>query len=302
MPDEREDLGEPEMWWRGRYSTFWNKMLSEGQTDDDKSRESCPCACPCSSRKDSESRQDSIEDKIVYVMLLRACCWPRDCLFVSPPPLKYLKDLDSLVGMWNLKRKVLKWLIIGHQGNYNTAILEGPPGTGKTTAAKLIGHVFVRKLSKKYAHSTFVPMTANDLLGKYMGETPQKVQNFLTKNMGNVLFLDEASTFFTDGDLYARQALIQVMQFLGDHAQDIGIIIAGYEKEIKQHFLTADPGLPRRFPETARFTFRDYTPEELVQIFLRQASEEHDSVAEDAVGVLDNVIRTAYDNNLFLRE
>jgi hypothetical protein len=45
----------------------------------------------------------------------------------------------------------------------------------------------------------------------------------------------------------------------------ISIIFTGYEKDISEKLLSADPGLPSRFPH--RITFDDYNTEELAKIF-----------------------------------
>lgn len=58
----------------------------------------------------------------------------------------------------------------------------------------------------------------------------------------------------------------EMVAFLSQRTGSIAFIAAGYEKEMIQDFIPANPGIARRF--TYRVWLADYKPEELVNIYL----------------------------------
>ena len=147
-------------------------------------------------------------------------------------------------------------------------LFTGNPGTGKTTVARLVGRVFhsMGLLSK----GEVIEAERATMVGRYLGETEQKMQELLERSQGNVLFIDEAYTLCDNGEGdrkdFGCRVLECLLTALAEKNADRVIILAGYEKEMDR-MLDMNPGMRGRFPY--RFHFADYTADELVEIALR---------------------------------
>jgi len=109
-----------------------------------------------------------------------------------------------------------------------------------------------------------------DFVDQYLGGTDKKTLKLLKKNLGKVLFVDEAYSLITgDRDMYGIEALTTLNLFMSQHPNEIIIIFAGYKDLIEEKIFTAQPGLKRRF--MWNFSCEAYTPVELFEIFKLQA-------------------------------
>jgi SpoVK/Ycf46/Vps4 family AAA+-type ATPase len=139
----------------------------------------------------------------------------------------------------------------------------GPPGTGKTTVARLLGRIF-RALGL-LDHGEVKEVAREDLVGGYLGETAMKADRVVDEALGGILFVDEAYTLAPENpqDSFGREAIATLVKRMEDDRDRFVLIVAGYEDEMRG-FLRSNPGLSSRFPETIRFP--DYSPEELRRI------------------------------------
>jgi SpoVK/Ycf46/Vps4 family AAA+-type ATPase len=141
----------------------------------------------------------------------------------------------------------------------------GPPGTGKTTVARVIGKIF-------YAFGLLdlpevVEAQRSDLVGEYLGATGIKTNELIDSALGRVLFIDEAYSLVNEGDGQADRFGIEAVQTLLKRAEDdrenLIIILAGYEQQTEA-FLSSNPGLASRF--ATRIRFPTYPPTELLAL------------------------------------
>lgn len=111
-------------------------------------------------------------------------------------------------------------------------------------------------------------VTRTDLVSRYTGNSDKDTLEVLRKNMGKVLFIDEAYQLYnSDGvseDKYGKEVLNVINQFLSEHPKDIVIIFAGYKEDMYNSIFKANPGLERRV--MWHFDCKGYSGEELYRI------------------------------------
>lgn len=153
----------------------------------------------------------------------------------------------------------------------------GNPGTGKTTVARIIGHMYKKLGLLSKGH--FIEVSRTDLIAGYQGQTALKVKNVVEKAKGGVLFIDEAYSITENehSDSYGRECLTELTKALEDYRDDLVVIVAGY-KEPMDNFFTSNPGLKSRF--NTFIEFDDYSESELLEIVLSECKS-NDYIVED---------------------
>ena len=148
--------------------------------------------------------------------------------------------------------------------------------THNTTVAKIIGSIYknIGILSKK--EGSFTIAGRSDLVGEYLGSTAVKTSKLLNSCLGGVLFIDEIYSLGPgnkDKDSFSKEAVDTICGFLSEHKNDFCCIVAGYEKEVINCFLSINPGLERRFPWVHKI--EDYNCSDLTDIFIKMVDNIH---------------------------
>jgi SpoVK/Ycf46/Vps4 family AAA+-type ATPase len=186
-----------------------------------------------------------------------------------------VNKISSLIGMKELKTKTLEIITNNlHNGDgdqMKNIMLMGPPGVGKTMSAKLLGELFHDLGITK--NDSFIFLKRHDLIGKYCGHTAIKTNEALMNGKGGVIFIDEVYSLGNKDqkDVFTGECINTINQFMSENSDTI-IFVAGYEKEIKECFLSYNPGLERRFPIVIRLG--GYTWQELKEIFIMKVAGE----------------------------
>ena len=161
----------------------------------------------------------------------------------------------------------------------NHMVLEGPPGTAKTTFARIVAEILFGL--GKIQRPEVMEVTEEDLVVGYVSQTAQRMKEVCEEALGGVLFIDEAYRLVpeTEGHSFGKDAINTLLKYMEDFRDRLVVIVAGYPKEMRR-FLAANPGLASRFNFT--LTFTSYTADEIVAIGRHIASKEKIAIAEEA--------------------
>jgi SpoVK/Ycf46/Vps4 family AAA+-type ATPase len=217
-----------------------------------------------------------------------------------------MAELDSMIGLAGVKEQVRSIAAsieaarrravagVSTDKPMRHFVFLGPPGTGKTTVARVIGKIF-------YAFGLLdlpdvVEAQRSDLVGEYLGATAIKTNELIDSALGRVLFIDEAYSLVNEGDGQADRFGIEAVQTLLKRAEDdrenLIIILAGYEQQTEA-FLATNPGLASRF--ATRIRFPSYSSTELLALADSQLAGKGEVLAPAARpalwGILEQVSR-----------
>lgn len=169
-------------------------------------------------------------------------------------------------------------------------IFTGPPGTAKTTVARLIAAIYAQLGLLSSGH--LIEVTRADLIGRYIGETAPRVTQAVASALGGVLFIDEAYTLAISDSPndFGPEAIATLLKLMEDHRSDLVVIAAGYDHEMHA-LLQANPGLTSRFPRTVHFP--GYTDDELAAIFADMASKAGLQLADGTTAKLRTILAGA---------
>ena len=202
-----------------------------------------------------------------------------------------LGPVDNLIGLNDVKKQLEKLVYLSQAQIMRSkdgmprapimlhSIFSGPPGTGKTTVARLLGTILadLGYLSKGHV----VEVAKNSMVGQWMGHTPKIVEQKVNLAHGGILFVDEAYALddSLNGRGYGQEALTTLLKFMEDRRDDFIVIAAGYKKEMDE-FLKTNSGLKSRFPFALEF--KPYNSTQLLQIMDKICAELNYELRDDA--------------------
>lgn len=167
--------------------------------------------------------QDFINGKLCCTLdsddIFRSKIYPTESVTTSDFE-ETMSDLEDLVGLDSIKRhlkrlfrqmafqqKRAKLGLKNFKEVLPHMIFTGNPGTGKTTVARMVGKIF--KDLGMLKEGKVITADRSTLVGRYIGETEQKVTELLNSAHGNVLFIDEAYSL-CDNDKGDRKDFVVV--------------------------------------------------------------------------------------------
>jgi len=217
-----------------------------------------------------------------------------------------LAELDQLIGLEPVKRQVHEITaqlqvaqLRGRQGLASQPparhfVFTGPPGTGKTTVARILGGIFAAL--GLLVRPEVVEAHRADLVGEHLGSTAIKTGKLIDSALGGVLFIDEAYSLYNEGyaggDAFGAEAVATLLKRAEDDRDRLVIVLAGYTADMDR-FLRSNPGLSSRFG--VRIGFPSYPPDQLAKIAEVIAEQAGDSFDPDALPVLERIFQETCD-------
>ena len=189
-----------------------------------------------------------------------------------------LQQLNSMIGLHDFKSQILNQILyfiqklhVNSESDFMHTVLSGPPGTGKTEIATILGKMYSKIGILK--NNVFKKVNRSDLVAGYLGQTAIKTSNVIQDTLGGCLFIDEAYSLANnfEGDSFTRECIDTLCEALSKHKDELMVIVAGYKEELDNTFFKANKGMNSRF--IWRFYLDKYDYGELKEIFLKKIKE-----------------------------
>lgn len=218
-----------------------------------------------------------------------------------------LRELNAMVGLEAIKKDVeslIKYIkveklreekgLTTNSMSLHTVFL-GPPGTGKTTVARLLGKIF--RATGLLTKGHVVEVDRSGLVAEFIGQTAVKTNAAVDSALGGILFIDEAYALYRNDNErdFGKEAIDTLIKRMEDERGKFVVIVAGYTDEMKQ-FIDSNPGMQSRF--TRYFQFEDFKPSELKEIFHRTCALKNYLVSPDADAKLERYFDFTYRSRL----
>ncbi|MGV0871384.1 type VII secretion AAA-ATPase EccA [Mycolicibacterium sp. XJ879] len=202
-------------------------------------------------------------------------------------------ELDRQIGLTRVKEQIEAYRAATQMAKIRAArgmkvaqaskhmIFAGPPGTGKTTIARVVANILTGL--GVISEPKLVETSRKDFVAEYEGQSAVKTTRTIDRAIDGVLFIDEAYTLVQDRDgrtdPFGTEALDTLLARMENDRDRLVVIIAGYSADIDR-LLESNDGLRSRF--ATRIEFDSYSPEEIVEIAKVIAASTDSTLSEEA--------------------
>lgn len=232
--------------------------------------------------------QDFTEDELMIINKKDVLTLINENHLLKKDVISVQKELHKLVGLDNVKKNIQGLIDLVEFNNKLekkiplnlNMIFIGNTGTGKTTVARLFADILYNLGYIK--NNKLIEVTGKDLIGEYIGQSAGKTANVLENALDGLLFIDDAYTIMNQtgaGANYSQDVISTITSYMDNYQGRLKIIFAGDKDEMKE-FLEINSNLVAKIGEIIEF--KDYTNEELLQIFMKEVQKIEFEVIDDA--------------------
>jgi type VII secretion ATPase EccA len=202
-------------------------------------------------------------------------------------------ELDRQIGLSRVKEQIERYRAATQMAKVRAArgmkvaqaskhmIFTGPPGTGKTTIARVVANILAGL--GVIAEPKLVETSRKDFVAEYEGQSAVKTARTVDRAMGGVLFIDEAYSLVQErdgrADPFGSEALDTLLARMENDRDRLVVVIAGYSSDIDR-LLEVNDGLRSRF--STRIEFDSYSADEIVDIAKVLASANDSALSDEA--------------------
>jgi Right handed beta helix region/ATPase family associated with various cellular activities (AAA)/AAA lid domain len=222
---------------------------------------------------------------------------PRRAAAAHDPVAEVRSELQRLVGLDGVKDEIADLADLIQIGKQREAfglpaapisrhmVFSGPPGTGKTSVARLYGRLLAALGVLPKGH--VVEVSRADLVAQVVGGTAIKTAERFREALGGVFFIDEAYSLAAQqaglGPDFGREAIDTLVKLMEDHRDEVVVIAAGYTDPMRA-FVESNPGLASRINRMIEFPA--YSVEELVAIATSICEQHRYRITDEARAAL----------------
>jgi len=218
-------------------------------------------------------------------------------------------ELDRQIGLTRVKTQIERYRAATMMARVRAAkgmkvaqpskhmIFTGPPGTGKTTIARVVANILAGL--GVISEPKLIETSRKDFVAEYEGQSAVKTAKTIDQALGGVLFIDEAYALVQerDGrtDPFGQEAMDTLLARMENDRDRLVVIIAGYSSDIDR-LLETNEGLRSRF--ATRIEFDTYSPEELLDISKVIAAANDSALSVEAAENLLEAAKQLYQRSL----